>query len=192
MKIDKEYNRLMILASLKSVKREGIPQLIAWLDNKISNDYFTAPASTKYHLSFPGGLAQHHLNVYRFFKAANREFNLGLSRDSVIIVSVLHDICKCGLYLGANTAYKCDKDIQKLGHAKHSISLIKTFIDLTDEEEAIIKYHMGTFGVFDYNDNEVGEYKDLDIHKAIKRYASVQIFAACDMGSSKYEKCFYK
>ena len=192
MIVDTSYNRLMILANLKSVDRKGISQLIAWLDNEITCDYFSAPASTKFHLSVVGGLAQHHLNVFRFFKAANREFNLGLSRDSVIIVSLLHDLCKCHLYLRTGNTYKCSNKIKEQGHAKASIEIIKNFINLSEEEEAIIRYHMGTFGIFDYGNHHQGEYNDIDIHKAIKKYASVQIFAACDMGSSRFEKCFRK
>ncbi|MCK5281854.1 MAG: metal-dependent phosphohydrolase [Nanoarchaeota archaeon] len=188
MEIDKEFNKGYILMLLSRIKREGMQGLINFIEKE--TDYFDAPASTRYHLSCPGGLAQHHRNVYDFFKDRCKEFNLGLSKDSIIIVSLLHDICKCGLYQKTNYSYKCDNIIKNQGHAKRSIELLTKYIKLTAEEEAIIKYHMGTFGVFDYNDIEIGEYKIIDIHKSIKRYASVQIFAACDMGSSKFEKCF--
>ena len=188
--IDEDFNRMLILRLLNGTQRAGMPELIKWIDSE--TDYFTAPASARYHLSCIGGLAQHSLNVYGFFKRANKDFGLDIPQGSIAVTGLLHDLCKCNLYLKSGQSYRCDIAVKNKGHAKQSVELIQRFIELTDEEEAIIRYHMGTFGTFDYNDNEVGEYKSLDMHRAVKRYASVQIFAACDMGSSRYEKCFDK
>ena len=48
---------------LKNTKRENIDKLIEWLEKE--TDFFSAPASTKYHLNYEGGLLVHSLNVFR-------------------------------------------------------------------------------------------------------------------------------
>lgn len=89
-----------ILEVLKTVKREGMDKLIEYLE---SSDFFTAPASTKFHLSVPGGLAQHSYNVYTLLleKASEPVWMKaleGIEPDSLIIASILHDLCKTNFY----------------------------------------------------------------------------------------------
>ncbi len=77
---------------LKSVNREGIEKLIEFLEK---TDFYTAPASTRYHNNFEGGLAEHSLNVYRALKElTNGEW----PEETIIIVGLLHDICKVNNY----------------------------------------------------------------------------------------------
>lgn len=45
----------------ENIKREGADKLLEFLSKR---DFFTAPASTKYHSAFDGGLVLHSLNVY--------------------------------------------------------------------------------------------------------------------------------
>lgn len=86
-----------ILKLLESVKRDGMGDLINWLE---SSDYFTAPSSTKYHGNYPGGLADHSLNVYDSLVLLNEEFSENkIAQDSIIIVALLHDLCKTGYYV---------------------------------------------------------------------------------------------
>ena len=77
------------------VKRPGSAELLQWLE---STDFFTAPASTRYHLAEPGGLCHHSLNVFwrltDFISAESMEY----SDESVAIVSLLHDVCKANMY----------------------------------------------------------------------------------------------
>lgn len=92
-----EANRQRIIRLLQSVKREGIDSLICKLD---SDDFFTAPASTKYHAHYIGGLAQHSLNVYDNLVALVHLKGLEnvISEESCIIVGLLHDLSKMNFY----------------------------------------------------------------------------------------------
>lgn len=97
-----------ILSIIKGVEREGIENLLNYLEKK--SDFFTAPASTKYHLSEEGGLARHSLNVYyRLLNLVKNEqgysgrFTDQKFIDSVALVAIGHDICKCRFY---STSYR--------------------------------------------------------------------------------------
>ena len=136
---------------LLSTEREGINDLINWLEN--GTDFFTAPASTKYHLAYEGGLLEHSLNVYEELK---KELNSDLN-SSAIIVSLLHDVCKANYYLKGfksqknqdgvweQIPYYTTNDTLPLGHGEKSVILIQRYIKLTDEEIMAIRFHMGGF-----------------------------------------------
>lgn len=96
MSITMEEAKLKVHTLLQEVTRDGIARLSAALDG---SDYFQAPASTCFHDAIPGGLAIHSLKVYELFKAKAEAFNLGLSNESIILVSLLHDLCKVGYYV---------------------------------------------------------------------------------------------
>lgn len=85
-----------ILNALKAIKREGIDKLVTYLENE--TDFFTAPASTKYHSNYEGGLAEHSYKVMELFKQKNEQFNLNIPMDSIIICGLLHDLCKTNFY----------------------------------------------------------------------------------------------
>lgn len=171
-----------ILEELKKVDREGMEGLIQYLKEV---GYFESPASTKYHLSVQGGLAKHSYCVLQYFREAMKDVVSNLQEESIIICGLLHDICKCGLYPGQQKPYGYNASVGNRGHAKLSVERLEKFIILTAEEKYIIRFHMGTFGIFDYNGNENGEYNAHELHEAIKDYPAVQIFAAMDMKSSK-------
>ena len=82
---------------LKSTNRPGIEDLISFLEK---TDFFTAPASTRFHGSFEGGLVEHSLKVYEIldYKAKNNVLKLEIPDDTIKIVSLLHDICKLNFY----------------------------------------------------------------------------------------------
>ena len=94
-----EFNTL-----LRSTGRPGIENLIAWLEQK--TDFYMAPASQGYHGCFPGGLLSHSLNVYHaavklkeaFAAVALPERKINeISTESVIIATLLHDLCKVNI-----------------------------------------------------------------------------------------------
>lgn len=139
---------------LKCTGREGIDNLINWLENE--TDFFTAPASTQYHLAVEGGLLKHSLNVY--YELINEFYTNDYAiTPSVIISALLHDICKINSYelSSKNVKNKDGKweqvpcyisnDTLPLGHSEKSIILIQKFIELTDEEITAIRWHMGGF-----------------------------------------------
>ena len=85
------------------IKRKGADELMKFLEN---SDFFTAPASTKYHLAEEGGLCKHSLNVYyRLRELCNNEpeFNGKMTtpemEESIAVVALLHDLCKVGVYV---------------------------------------------------------------------------------------------
>jgi len=145
MKNEERFNELM-----KGCNRQGITQLIEWLKEQ---DYFTAPASTRFHLNEEGGLLQHSLNVYEKFKKLLDIHNVKLQHETMIIVSLFHDLCKINLYKPniLQSGKKSDAkpyihdDQYPLGHGEKSVSILKDFIKLTKEEELIIRWHMGVF-----------------------------------------------
>jgi len=167
-------NKTFTLNLLSQIKRNGIPNLINYL---LNSNYFYSPASTKYHNNFYGGLNRHCINVYELFVPRNQALANPIPLESEIIVSFCHDLCKVGYYYHDGTKWKGKKD--HLSHGSHgvlSVQILKRFIELTPEEEAVIKYHMGLFSVYGYGK----EYSAGEMHKAIAQYPTVQVFASCD------------
>ena len=85
---------------LMSVEREGIYELLSFIRK---SDFFSAPASTRFHSCHEGGLLEHTLNVYDCLKEKrnNKYWAKALentSDDSLILVALLHDLCKTYLY----------------------------------------------------------------------------------------------
>lgn len=83
---------------LRKTNREGIEDLINFIEEK--TDFFTAPASTRFHGSHEGGLLEHSMKVYEIldYKIKNNVIDLHVPEDTIIIVSLLHDICKVNFY----------------------------------------------------------------------------------------------
>lgn len=143
-----EFIRLLYLT-----ERKGIKRLIDWLEE---TDFFIAPASTKYHLSKKGGLLEHSLNVYDELVNEYTETYFESNISSLIIVALLHDICKTNYYsIGTKkvkkdnewvdeTFYKVDDQLP-IGHGEKSVMILQRFIELTEEELVAIRWHMGGF-----------------------------------------------
>lgn len=138
VEIKDKVNKLLL-----SVDRPGMKELVSYLNKQ--TDFFTAPASSKFHLCIEGGLLLHSWHVYNLLI----EKNCGeISKDSIIIVALLHDMCKIGLYdKQVNGEYKVNQELYNRGHAKVSLERVQHFIKLTNEEMNAIKYHMGMFGL---------------------------------------------
>ena len=142
----------------KYIKREGADKLLEYL---ISSDFFVAPASAKFHSSYEGGLCDHSLNVYDCLKSyLNAErtkeiIETEYSDESIAIVSLLHDLCKIGIYKKGFRNVKDEKgawqrvdtfeydDQLPYGHGEKSVYIISGFMRLTREEAFAIRYHMG-------------------------------------------------
>lgn len=82
------------------IKRSGAERVLNYIRQ---SDFYTAPASTKYHLSVKGGLLQHSLDVYDALQAEKKNPIWGkalekVSEESLLIVSLLHDLCKTYYY----------------------------------------------------------------------------------------------
>jgi 23S rRNA maturation-related 3'-5' exoribonuclease YhaM len=157
-----ETTKERIIELLRSSSRDNMEDLICWLCN---TDFFTAPASMKYHNSYEEGLAEHSLAVYYLLKEKNEKFNL-FGEDTCIITGLLHDICKVNFYTkekknvkkgtkvneyGREVANWVEeevyvvKDMNPLGHGEKSVITIMEFMMLTKLEQAMIRWHMGGF-----------------------------------------------
>lgn len=142
-----------IIELLMKVKRDGIDNLIEYL---IEEGFFESPASTRFHGCYAGGLADHSLGVYELLTGYNASLKFNIEEESIIIATLLHDVCKIGAYLGNCKPYKWNRS-QPSGHANLSIERVKQFIELTQLEEKMIFYHMGVYGLTEFDENK-GEY----------------------------------
>lgn len=146
----------LIKNRLLSTNKTGITELVKHLEEK--TDYFTAPASTKFHSNFEGGLVEHSHNVVELFKEKNERFSLGLSDETIYIVGYLHDLCKCNMYQKGMRLTKdpltnkwiafetyVTEDLVPLGHGEKSLAIIQQFIKLSLDESLMIRWHMGPY-----------------------------------------------
>lgn len=137
----------------KNVHRRGADKLLEWLE---TTDFFTAPASTRFHAAHPGGLLEHSLNVYQVLIA--KHYNpQNDDLESFTLVSLLHDLCKAGFYTQSfrnakNAAGEWEKvpyytvdDQFPYGHGEKSVYLIERFLRLKTEEAVAVRWHMGGF-----------------------------------------------
>lgn len=151
-----EYLRI----ALENIKREGISELMAWIG---STDFFTAPASTKYHGAHEGGLLMHSLNVYSQLKKLCEFYDCEASPESIAIVALFHDLCKIGTYKTEMRwrkndqnqweqypTYVFNEDFAFGGHGSKSVYLVQHFMKLKPEEAAAINCHMGQWEATQY------------------------------------------
>ena len=142
------------LELLKTVNREGINDLIEFIQK---TDFFKAPASTRFHGDYEGGLVEHSLKVYEILKhkvETNIE-PIKVSDESLIIIALLHDLCKANFYkvdyrnaknaLGVweKVPYYTIDDTIPYGHGEKSVMMIIEYMKLTPEEKYCIRWHMG-------------------------------------------------
>ena len=135
------------------IKREGAQNLLSWLQ---ASDFFSAPASTRYHGSYEGGLLEHSLHVYDCLTAELAAAGLSdvYADETVTIAALLHDICKVHMYKKGTRNVKengqwTTKDVFEIdeqfpcGHGEKSVILLQTFLRLTPDEIYAIRAHMG-------------------------------------------------
>ena len=139
---------------LRSTNREGIENLIDFLKK---SDFFKAPASTRFHGCYENGLMEHSMKVYEILEHKVRTSikPIEISKESIIIIGLLHDICKTNFYkvdyrnaknaLGVweKVPYYTIDDTIPYGHGEKSVMMITEYIKLTPEEKYSIRWHMG-------------------------------------------------
>lgn len=148
-----------------------------WL---IANDFTTAPASTKYHGAFEGGLYEHSCNVTRELLNLTDCLGLEWQREcSPWVIGMFHDLCKIDAYtkryVKIGCSYEHNEDMLLKGHGDKSVMLLSQFMTLTEEEIMCIRYHMGAY--------ETENWKQFDL--AIKKYPNVLYTHTADMLASK-------
>lgn len=174
-----------------NIKREGADKLLEFLQ---SSDFFIAPASTRFHGSYEGGLVEHSINVYECLKdylarpRAKEVYGLNFSDETVAIVSLLHDLCKVNCYKRGTRNVK-DKngvwqsvptyefdDQLPYGHGEKSVYIISGFMRLTREEAFAIRYHMGFSGTEDIR----------NVSAAFEQFPLVLALNTADMEAAHY------
>ena len=164
----KDYKSRFLSIYTEKIKRAGADKFLEWLNK---TDFFTAPASTRYHLAEPGGLVAHSVHVYERLRSlylAEKINDLkdcgdavaaGLSdseEETIAICGLLHDICKVNFYKAGTRNVKNEttgqwekvpcytiEDQLPYGHGEKSVYIIGGVMRLTREEAMAIRWHMG-------------------------------------------------
>lgn len=155
------------------IKREGADKLLAYLCSE-GSDFFRAPASTRFHGNYEGGLLEHSLNVYDCLcdimsrPRIKEMYGIEYSEESIAIAALLHDVCKINFY---NVSFRNVKnemgkwesvpfytieDNLPYGHGEKSVYIISGYMRLTRDEAFAIRYHMG-FSADKDNHGNVGK-----------------------------------
>jgi len=150
--------------------------------------FFTAPASTKYHGNYEGGLFDHSWEVMNALVKLTENNDLAWrSANSPKIVGMFHDLCKCDQYRHPVAAitlegekiyshkWERNPDVLLKGHGEKSVMLLSQFFTLTEEEILCIRYHMGAYETDDWNEYD----------RAIRKYPNVLFTHTVDMIASK-------
>ena len=158
-----EEKKANFIELLRSTGREGIDNIIEVLEGL---GFFNAPASTKFHLSYDGGLLEHSLNVCEMAMELrevvirkNPALEDKLPKESVIIASLLHDVCKSDIYKPTvmkmknkagewvdTKTYDVDHGQYPFGHGEKSVILLmQNGLKLTNDERLAIRWHMGAW-----------------------------------------------
>ena len=162
----------------ENIKREGADKLLDWLK---TCDFFDAPASTRYHGSYDGGLCEHSIHVFEnLVKIAEpylRSGEIQASYETIAICGLLHDICKAQFYKKGFRNVKNDETKQwerkqifevseafPCGHSEKSVILLQAFMKLSKDEILSIRGHMGGWD----NDTKAGGYIINNIFEACK------------------------
>ena len=185
--VDKMYTKTEMLDAEKFGVGE---KLVDWL---CDNGFFAAPASTKYHGNYEGGLFDHSLNMTEYLVNMTDKLDLEWERpQSPWIVGMFHDLCKMDEYIkvvdeegqvmmgtdevkGEEAHFEHASDVMLKGHGDKSIMLLSQFMTLTEEEILCIRYHMGAYVRDDWE----------GFDRAIRKYPNVLFTHTADMYASK-------
>ncbi len=149
-----DYQQEFIRIYTENIQREGSQPLLEWLKK---TDFFTAPASSKFHCACEGGLVQHSVNVFKTL--VERYFEPEVDNmESFALCALLHDLCKAQFYKVSTRNVKNEttgqwekvpyysvEDSFPFGHGEKSVFLIERFVRLKPAEAMAIRWHMGGF-----------------------------------------------
>ena len=176
------------LELLSNIDREGMDELIKFLEK---SDFFKAPASTKFHGDYEGGLLEHSLKVYDILcnKVKILDIDYSVNEDTLKIVALLHDLCKVNFYkvdyrnvknasgVWEKVPYYTVDDTIPYGHGEKSVMMLTEYIKLTPEEKYAIRWHMG-----------FSEPKEsyLTLSQAMKKYPLILLMNEADMEATYF------
>lgn len=161
-----DFKKRFKKAVKETIQRDGIENLMDWLENE--TNFFSSPASTRYHGSYEGGLVEHSLNVFNqlLFEMdtmVGKGWEDIYPMETVAIVALFHDLCKVGQYRETEKwrknsdgewesylAYEYDPEQLTMGHGAKSNFFLQRFIQLTPVEAQAIFWHMGAYDISPY------------------------------------------
>ena len=142
-------------AARKQITTRSPEKLLKWLE---ATDFYTAPASTRFHGAYEGGLCVHSVNVFRRLSQMRNHTDAIKDIETAAVCGLFHDVCKANFY---KTEYRNVKNEQTgkwekapyytvedsfpFGHGEKSVYLISKHFPLTDEEAVAIRWHMGAY-----------------------------------------------
>jgi len=175
-----------------NITRPGADKMLEFLN---SGDFFNAPASTRFHGSYDGGLAFHSVNVFHCLtdyleRGRVRDvYGMEYSEESVAIAALLHDVCKIDVYKKSTRNVKNEatgvwekvpcynfEDNLPYGHGEKSVYMISGFMRLTREEAMAIRWHTGFSGIEDKN----------TIGNALEKYPLAFALTVADMEATYF------
>ena len=167
------------------INRKGAEELLEWIER---TDFFTAPASTRYHCSCEGGLVMHSVSVFNTMMEKHFDEETD-SIESFAICALLHDLCKAQFYKVSTRNVKNEEtgqwekvpyytidDTLPYGHGEKSVYIISSYMRLTREEAFAIRYHMGFSGIEDKN----------SISRAFEMFPLAFALSVADMEATYY------
>ena len=160
--LEMQRDRFLKIFDEQFGEREGKEALREWLLSD-GCDFFTAPASTKYHGNYTGGLCEHSLDVYdmavgleglyrenirKQYLVLNRPYDRDQFMESMTVAALFHDLCKANFYKakvnGRNMNYTVDEQLPFGGHGSKSVYMLSKYLkDIRDDEAIAINCHMG-------------------------------------------------
>lgn len=145
---------------VKTIKRDGIDKLLEWLEE---SDFYKAPASTRHHLAWEGGLVEHSMNVLVTARKFNQALDDPVDDESLTLVSLFHDLGKHQYYKKdfykpkylksgelAKTPYERNKNLISVPHEISSVHILSKYIELTEDETWAILQHNGMYSDLKY------------------------------------------
>lgn len=196
-----ENKQLYIRLCREHIQRDGIEKVLAYLGK---TDFYVAPSSSNFHLNEDGGLCKHSINVfetacklYDDIAKPNIEngvspFTEEISKESIAIATLFHDLCKIKLYHKAERWKKDEKnrwqsywgyeinDEFPLGHGEKSCLMLSWYMRLKPEEMLAIRWHMGMYDI-----GENGTSQRYSFYAALDKSPLVSIVHAADFLSSR-------
>ena len=193
MEKDNMTNKERFIELLRSTGRNGVEELIEDLEHM---GFFEAPASASHHLNTEGGLVEHSLNtcraalaVWEGMKKVEPSLETEVKRESIIIASLLHDVCKADMYMRTtrrrktkigdwedSEGYRMTFKNFPMGHGEKSLVLVLcSGLEMNDDEMLAIRWHMGAWGV---NMNSYEEQRNYDASRIL--YPLVTIIQTAD------------
>ena len=169
----------------QNIKRDGADKLLQWLE---STDFFTCPASTKFHNNFEGGLVDHSVKVFHRLKKIVTDEKFNISDEGIAVIALLHDVCKANIYKVDYRNVKRDgewvkepyftvDDALPYGHGEKSVYIISSFMKLTREEAMAINWHMGPYDARNTGNSYV-------VSDAFKKFPLSLLMFMADIGST--------